>query len=96
MDKDNIIKDSGKDSKDKEKEQKKRARAAAAKKRVSFAEYMRGVRTEMKKVVWPTRKELGSFTAVVMIACTFFALFFAGIDYLVFGALQLVLGITMF
>ena len=73
---------------------KKKKPAPPKRERVSPGEYFRGVRTEMKKVVWPTRRELGSFTAVVMLACTFFALFFSGVDYVVFAALKAVLGIT--
>jgi len=74
----------------------KKKKPAPKREHVSFSEYMRGVRTEMKKVVWPTRRELGSFTVVVMLACTFFALFFSGVDYVVFAALKAVLGITLF
>ena len=43
-------------------------------------EYFKGVRVETKKVVWPTRKELVSYTIVVMIACAFFGLFLWGVD----------------
>jgi len=43
-------------------------------------EYFRGVKTEVKKVVWPTRKELISYTIVVGIACAFFGLFLWGVD----------------
>ena len=46
--------------------------------RGSLKEYFKGVRLEMRKVVWPTRKELGSFTAVVLATCAAFALFFWG------------------
>jgi preprotein translocase subunit SecE len=78
-----------------EKDIKKKPVPVAPKKRPSIGEYMRGVRTEIKKVVWPTRKELGSFTAVVILACTFFAIFFALADYAVITALRVVLGITL-
>jgi len=61
--------------------------------KVSIGEYFSGVKTEFKKVVWPTRKELGSFTAVVIIACTFFSLMFAAVDWSVVTALQGILGI---
>ena len=50
---------------------KKKATAVAAqrgnkkKKRGSMKEYFKGVKLEMKKVVWSTKKELGSFTALV-------------------------------
>ena len=80
---------------DKEKQKDVKKKPAPKRERVSFGEYLRGVRTEIKKVVWPTRKELGSFTAVVIIACTFFSLLFAAVDYSVLAALKVVLGITL-
>ena len=43
-------------------------------------EYFRGVRVETKKVVWPTRKELVSYTIVVFIACAFFGVFLWAAD----------------
>ena len=46
-------------------------------KKSSLKEYFRGVRTEMKKVVWPTRKEVVSYTAVVIAVCAAFAVAFA-------------------
>ncbi len=51
-------------------------------------EYFKGVRLEMKKVVWPTRKELGSFTAVVLATCAAFALVFWGVDSGVLAAIK--------
>jgi preprotein translocase subunit SecE len=58
-------------------------------------EYLKGVRQEMKKVVWPTKKELGSFAAVVVATCAVFALGFWLIDTGVLAALRAVLGITL-
>ena len=51
-------------------------------------EYFKGVRLEMKKVVWPTRKELGSYTAVVLATCAAFALVFWGVDSGVLAAIK--------
>ena len=69
------------------------ARANAAnKKNTSAKEYFKGVRTELSKVVWPTRKELGAFTGVVISVCTFFALAFWAIDSAVLLALKAVIG----
>ncbi|MCL2436807.1 MAG: preprotein translocase subunit SecE [Clostridiales bacterium] len=82
-----------KDNKERDKDVKKRPRPKAE--RVTFGEYLRGVKTEIKKVVWPTKKELGSFTVVVIIACTFFSLLFAGIDYAVLQALRVLLRIDI-
>ena len=74
---------------------KKPVPGATQKKRASFPEYIRGVRTEIRKVVWPTRRELGAFTGVVILACTFFSVFFGAIDFAVIQGLQIVLGISM-
>lgn len=51
-------------------------------------EYFKGVKLEMKKVVWPTRKELGSFTAIVLVTCAAFALVFWGVDSGVLAAIK--------
>ena len=77
------------------KPEKKKKPVRAKKPRISAKEYFRGIRTEMKKVVWPTKKELVSFTTVVIIACTFFAIVFAAVDSAFLGVLKAVLGISM-
>ena len=69
--------------------------AKEKKKKASFGEYFKGVRTEMKKVVWPTKKELVSYTAVVIMTCAIFALGFWLIDTGVLVALREVLGVTL-
>ena len=46
----------------------------------------------MKKVVWPTKKELVSYTSVVILTCAVFALGFWLIDTGVLAALRAVLG----
>lgn len=74
----------------------KRLNAAAAavpkkkKKKGGLREYFKGVKLEMKKVVWPTRKELGSFTAVVLITCAAFAVVFWAVDTGVLAAIKAV------
>ncbi|MDR3305648.1 MAG: preprotein translocase subunit SecE [Clostridiales Family XIII bacterium] len=55
-------------------------KTAQTEKRGGFREYFKGVRIETKKVVWPTRRELVSYTIVVFIACAFFGLFLWGVD----------------
>ena len=62
-----------------------------AKEKVGFKEYFKGIKLEMSKVVWPTKKELGSFTAVVIATCAVFALGFWLIDTGVLAALKAVL-----
>ena len=74
----------------------KRMNAAAAsttkkpKQKGRIKEYFKGVKLEMKKVVWPTKKEMGSFTAVVLITCAAFALAFWAIDSGVLAAIKAV------
>lgn len=69
--------------------------AKEKKKRTGFGEYYRGIKTEMKKVVWPTKKELASYTGVVVLTCAIFALGFWLIDTGVLAALKAVLGVTL-
>lgn len=66
-----------------------------AKKKTSFGEYLKGVKIEMKKVVWPTKKETVSYTAVVILTCALFALGFWLIDTGVLAALRAVLKINL-
>lgn len=74
----------------------KKATAVAAqrgnkkKKKGGLKEYFKGVKLEMKKVVWPTKKELGSFTAVVLVTCVAFALVFWAVDTGVLAAIKAV------
>mgnify|MGYP000063785842 CR=1 FL=1 len=71
-----------KEKKDKKEVANKRRTPAVPpkKKRGSLKDYFKGVKVEMKKVVWPTRKELGSYTVAVLVTCAVFALAFWGID----------------
>ena len=86
-----------KEKKDKKEVANKRRTPAVPpkKKRGSLKDYFKGVKVEMKKVVWPTRKELGSYTVVVLVTCAVFALAFWGIDSGFLAILRVLLGITM-
>ena len=76
-------------------EEMKKEAYAQAKKKQTPKEYFKGIRLEMSKVVWPTKKELGSFTVVVIATSAFFALGFWLIDTGVLAALKAVLGISL-
>ncbi len=52
--------------------------------------YFKGVKLEMKKVVWPTRQEMGTFTVVVLCVCAAFALAFWVIDMGVLAGIKLI------
>lgn len=57
--------------------------------------YFRGIKTELKKVIWPTKKELISFTGVVVLTCAICAIGFWAIDSVCAVILQKLLGITI-
>lgn len=78
---------------DNEKLKKKPATPVA--KKSGLLDYFKGIKLEMKKVVWPTRKELGSYTVAVLFFCTFFALCFWLMDLGVLKALKAILDITL-
>jgi len=43
--------------------------------------YLREARTEMKKVVWPTKKQTKTYTLIVIAMSVGVALFFGVLDY---------------
>ncbi|MDU0826512.1 MAG: preprotein translocase subunit SecE, partial [Negativicoccus succinicivorans] len=43
--------------------------------------FFRGVRQEMKKVVWPTKNELVRYTIVVLITVAFISLLIMAVDF---------------
>ena len=55
-----------------------------------IGKWFRELKSELKKVVWPTKKELGSFTAVVLATCAAFALVFWAVDTGVLAAIKAV------
>lgn len=50
--------------------------------KTSPAEFVRQVRQEVSKVVWPTRKEATITTIMVFIMATVMSIFFLGVDQL--------------
>ena len=57
--------------------------------------FWKGVRTEVKKVVWPTKKELKNYTMVVVLVCCAFALGFWVLDTVFLKLLEMVIGVTL-
>lgn len=55
-------------------------------------QFIQQVRTEVSKVVWPTRREVMLTTIMVFIMATLTAIFFALVDLLIRSGLQGVLG----
>ena len=56
-----------------------------------FKSYFRGVKAEMKKVVWPSKKELVNLTGVVILISITVAVTVGKLDYLIHGALGLII-----
>ena len=76
---------------------KQSAQPAASKKKekTGMIAFFRGVRQELKKVVWPTKEELTTDTIVVIACVVFFAVAFWLIDTGFLAALKGILGITL-
>ena len=47
---------------------------------------------ELKKVKWPNRKELTSYTIVVLVVCIFITIYFYVLDLGISGLLRWILG----
>jgi preprotein translocase subunit SecE len=63
--------------------------------KVKKSNYFSGVKREMKKVVWPTKKQLMSYTGVVIVSCIAISLLIWVFDSAFIAALQLALGIEL-
>jgi preprotein translocase subunit SecE len=62
--------------------------------RTNPVQFIQQVRAEVAKVVWPTRRETGLTTLMVMIMATIFATFFFLVDLLIRFSLETVLNIA--
>lgn len=69
----------------KEEERAKKRRADKTrpqkKERTGFRQYLREVRQELRKVAWPSREELTTYTVVVLITTTILTLIVFGMDW---------------
>ena len=61
--------------------------------RPSPAEFVRQVRQEMSRVIWPTRKEVMITTVMVFIMVFLLAIFFLLVDWAIRSGVGAVLGI---
>ena len=53
---------------------------SAVQQRGGFGKFFHGVKAELKKVVWPTKKELINYTIVVFLVTIFIALIISVLD----------------
>ncbi len=60
----------------------RRAQPPAQRQRVGVRQFLREVRQELKKVLWPTRKELVTYTIVVLVTVVVLTSYVWGLDVL--------------
>lgn len=58
----------------------------------SLGKYFRGVKSEFKKVVWPTKKEIVNLSIIVIVAIIVFSILILAYDKIVTFLLNLIIG----
>lgn len=58
----------------------------------SLIKFLGEVKTELKKVHWPTKKELVSYTTTVLLTVLIFSVFIFGIDKVITTILEKIIG----
>jgi preprotein translocase subunit SecE len=58
-----------------------RAPGAERRRRTPPRQFLKEVRSELRKVAWPTRGEVATYTVVVLVSVAFVTLFVFWIDY---------------
>jgi preprotein translocase subunit SecE len=71
---------------------KKAARKEGKRPLEAVPQYLKDVRTEFKKVIWPGRAEIVAATIVVLITLVFFATLTGVLDFIFSRLTQLVIG----
>ncbi len=61
--------------------------------KVSPIQFFRQVRQEVKKITWPTKKEVSHVSAMVIIIVAIAAVFFFFVDVFLGWAVRLILGL---
>ena len=56
----------------------------------TITQFLKDVRIEMKKVIWPSRDEVTNYTAVVLITVAVVASYLLVLDYILTNLLQLI------
>jgi len=59
----------------------RRAQVAEKRKRSGVRQFLKEVRMELKKVDWPSRRELVSYSVVVLVTLVVTTLYVAGLDF---------------
>ncbi len=76
----------------KEQQQPQKSAPAQAPKPNAVARYFKEVRSELSKVIWPTREQAINLTLIVLVVMVVMALFLGGVDVIFSGLIQLLIG----
>ncbi|MBU5425637.1 preprotein translocase subunit SecE [Tissierella pigra] len=60
-------------------------------KKTKMSTYFRGVKSEMKKVIWPSKKELINYTGIVIMISVIVAIIVWVLDLIIHGGLQFII-----
>ncbi len=61
--------------------------------KVTPIQFFRQVRQEVKKITWPSRKEVSQVTMIVLVIVTLAAAFFFAVDVVLAGLVKFILGL---
>ena len=67
--------------------------AASTEKGSSFLTFAKDARTEVRKVVWPTRQEATQTTIIVLVATAFMSLVLWGLDLIIVQLVSFITGL---
>ena len=70
----------------------RRAAQQERRQRTSARQFLRDVRAELRKVDWPTRRELVTYTVVVLVTVTVMTTLVFGLDFVIQRAIFNVIG----
>jgi len=76
----------------KEQQQPQKSAPTQAPKPNAVARYVKEVRSELSKVIWPTREQALNLTLIVLVVMVAMSLFLGGVDAIFSGLIQLLTG----
>jgi preprotein translocase subunit SecE len=75
----------------KEQQQPQKSAPAQAPRANAVSRYFKEVRSELSKVIWPTREQAINLTLVVLVVMVVMSLFLGGVDAIFSGLIQLLI-----
>ena len=60
----------------------------------AVARYLKEVRSEMSKVIWPTREQTVNLTSIVLAVMVIMSIFLGVLDYIFGGLIQLLISVV--